>query len=303
MKVLVIHNLQSGYQDGSIYDFIRLYGVDGDEITLRILDGKSKIEDLVAGAEEFDFVVACGGDGTVTAISYALRNSDIPILPYPAGTANLLALNLYMPTEPHALCKLVDEANTIDFDLGEIETSGGKFGFAMIAGCGYDELIMRKAAKSKNLLGPVAYFEAAFTNPNPTVSRFHITVDGKAYTATGIGVLLLNFGKIQSGLKISEYNTPLDGQLDVVILKTKSAIELLPTFFAKAVDRPIEEVRKLGALSVLRGKEVIIDADPAMMIQFDGEVTGVSTPFKARCIPGAARFIVSEEASKEYGGI
>jgi phosphoglucomutase len=52
MKVLVIHNLQSGYQDGSIYDFIRLYGVDGDEITLRVLDGKSKIAALTAGLRE-----------------------------------------------------------------------------------------------------------------------------------------------------------------------------------------------------------------------------------------------------------
>lgn len=127
------------------------------------LTGITPFSELLKDAKDFDFVVACGGDGTIATISYELRNTNIPILPFPAGTANLLAMNLLSPSEPHALTKLADQANTMLFDLGEIECKDSKVGFTMMAGCGYDQLIMSNARRKKRLLGPIAYFEAALT--------------------------------------------------------------------------------------------------------------------------------------------
>ena len=190
MKVLIVHNLLSGYGDGAIYDFIRTYLEDGDEVSIRAFGGNSTFEELLHDAQNFDFVIACGGDGTISAICYALRNTDIPILPFPAGTANLLALNIFSPNEPHALCKLVDEGLTLNFDIGEIETADKTFGFTLMAGCGYDQTIMHGAKKHKHLLGDMAYFEAAFTNPKPQVSHFTITIDGTTVECDGIGVVV-----------------------------------------------------------------------------------------------------------------
>ena len=106
MKALIINNLASGYRDGSIYDFVRSFTEDGDEVCMRSTDGTTSIDDLLDDASDFDVVVASGGDGTVTSVAYALANTGVPLLPYPAGTANLLSLNLAQPNEPHALAKL-----------------------------------------------------------------------------------------------------------------------------------------------------------------------------------------------------
>ena len=91
MKALIINNLASGYRDGSIYDFVRSFTEDGDEVCMRSTDGTTSIDGLLDDASDFDVVVASGGDGTVTSVAYALANTGVPLLPYPAGTANLLS--------------------------------------------------------------------------------------------------------------------------------------------------------------------------------------------------------------------
>lgn len=300
MKVLVIHNIGSGHGAGAVYDFIRSYAEDGDTITLRTFNGITPFERLLEDAREYDFVVASGGDGTIAAVAYALRYSDIPILPFPSGTANLLAMNLSSPNEPHALCKVADQGQTMYFDLGEIETAQGSVGFTIMAGCGYDEIIMRLASQHKQVLGPIAYFHAAFTNPIPPHSHFTLTIDGKRIESAGIGVVFTNFSRIQFDLMVSDMNLPQDGLLDIVIIKTNTAIELLPTLLAKAVDHSGNLANKLGNLEVYRGREVTIEATPEMYMEYDGEPTRMHTPFTVRCLPKAARYIVSEECIQYF---
>lgn len=247
-------------------------------------------------AQNYDFVVASGGDGTVSSVCYELRNTGIPILPFPSGTANLLSLNLLEPNEPHALCKVVDEALTLDFDLGEIENDQGeKRGFAIMAGCGYDEVIMRTATEHKRLLGDAAYVEAAVAHPTPQVSTFTLTVDGEVFESSGIGVVLANFSKLQFDLMVSDANLPRDGKLDLIVLKAKNAFELIPTVMAKVVDHSGAIAKKMGILEIYRGSEIRVEAEPAMLMEYDGEPTVISTPFTARALPQATRFIVTEE--------
>ena len=67
-------------------------------------------------------------------------------MPFPAGTANLLALNLAAPNEPHALAKMLRAGITLDFDMAEIEFraddgESAKKGFGIMAGAGYDAMI------------------------------------------------------------------------------------------------------------------------------------------------------------------
>ena len=272
VKVLVIHNLRSGLRNGAVYDFMRSYAEQGDSVTIRSFGPDTELAPLLEDAAEYDFVVASGGDGTIASVSYELRNTGIPILPFPAGTANLLALNLFEPNESHALCKLVDEALTLDFDMGEIEaTDGSKLGFTIMAGCGYDELIMRNATGNKHLLGDMA-----------------------------IGVVLANFSKIQFDLQVADENLPRDGKLDVVVLKTENAIQLLPTLMAKVFDHTGSLAKKVGGLEIYRGREIRIDAEPAMRIEYDGEPTEVTTPIIARSLPRSVRFVVSDECYKHF---
>lgn len=301
MKLLVINNLASGYREGAIYDFVRSFALDGDEITLRCTDGTTDLRLFLHDAEEYDAVVASGGDGTVSAVTYLLAETGIPVLPFPAGTANLLAMNLASPSEPHALAKMTRAGNLLDFDMGEIELADGeRMGFMIMAGAGYDATIMKGAAAGKKILGPMAYFTSAVANATPQRADFTLTIDGKVVKSSGVGVLIVNFSKIQFDLSVVHENQPRDGAFDVVVLNTKDAFGLLPALMACILDRSGEFPERSDALEIHRGTEITVDADPALLVQYDGEVTNLKTPFTVRMLPKAARLVVSDEAKKIF---
>lgn len=300
MKLLVINNLSSGCGDGSIYDFIRHFVQDGDEVVLRSTSGQTDIRTLLSDAHRFDAVVASGGDGTVTTVAYALAHSGIPILPFPAGTANLLALNLLSPNEPHALAKLVRDGKTLDFDIAELNIEGDTYGFGNIAGAGWDAAIMKSALSSKRFLGPGAYFMAAVENTRPELSHFTITLDDTTIEREGLAVLIINFSKIQFDISLVRNNRPRDGWLDVVILKADNAFQLLPALKEAVFNQNGHYSKRSDIMEVHRAKHVSVVSDPPAEIQYDGEVTNIAKPFSARVLPHAARFIVSDEGYSMY---
>ncbi|MEE0845168.1 MAG: diacylglycerol kinase family protein [Eggerthellaceae bacterium] len=300
MKLLVINNLNSGYGEGAVYDFIRSFTHDGDEVCMRATDGTTEVATMLYDATSFDAVIASGGDGTVAAVSYELAGTGIPILPFPAGTANLLALNLQSPNEPHALAKMVRKGLTLDFDLGEMEVGDRKIGFVIMAGAGYDAAIMRDAKPHKRVWGPMAYFSAALANATPQKSKFHLVLDGEERDTEGLGILLVNFAKLQFDLSVTHENLPRDGWLGVVVLKGKSAFDLIPALIGMVLDRDGAHPDRTDSLEIYYAKEVSVSADPPMEVQFDGETVECTTPFIARILPSATRYYVSEEGFEQF---
>ena len=300
MRLLIVNNTSSGYGDGAIYDYMRMIQSDGDEHCMRYTNGATNVADLVRDAADFDAVVASGGDGTIAAVSYALVNTGIPILPFPAGTGNLLASNLYAPIEPHALAKMTREMKTLDFDIGEIEVAGDRHGFGIMAGAGYDAAIMHDAQPAKKALGAIAYFQAALTNATPQVSRIRLVIDGRTVESEGLGVLLVNFPRIQFEIPLTHGTDARDGSFDIAILKAENAFGLIPAFVEGILDRDGSRPGRSDSIEVHRGREVEVYADPPLDIQYDGEVPGFTTPFRARVLDKAARFIISETALSRY---
>ena len=301
VKLLVVNNLASGYGEGSVYDFVRALTRDGDEVVIRSTDGTTDLRTFLYDAEDFDAVAAAGGDGTVSAVAYLLADTGIPLLPFPAGTANLLAMNLGLPTEPHALTKVARELRTMDFDLGEIALSDGeRYGFSIMAGAGYDAAIMAGAAAAKKVLGPMAYFTSAFANATPQHARLKVTIDGNVVETDGVGVLVVNFSKIQFDLKVVHENLPRDGIFDVVVFHTKDAFGLIPAFINAVLDRTGDFPDRTDAFELYRGSSVKVEADPPLKVQFDGEVTETATPFSVSILPRACTFVVGEECERLF---
>lgn len=301
MKLLVVNNLLSGAGDGSIFDFLRSFAEDGDEVVLRTSDGTTDIRTYLHDADDFDAVVVSGGDGTLSSCSHLLADTGIPVLTLATGTANLMSQNLYLPTEAHALANTVREMRTMDFDLGQLELSdGSRIGFSLIAGAGYDAKIMESAKPIKKAIGQMAYFTSAVANATPQFSDFELTIDGKTVKTSGVGVLIINFALIQFDISVIHNNEPRDGEFDIVILNTKDAFGLIPALFAAVLDRGGDFPDRTGAFEVYRGREVKVVADPPLPIQSDGDSLDLFTPFTAKVLPQAARFIVSEKCQSEY---
>ncbi|MBQ3385810.1 MAG: NAD(+)/NADH kinase [Eggerthellaceae bacterium] len=302
MRLLIINNLASGLHEGAIYDFIRVFAREGDDIELRSTSGVRRIEDMLDGAEAFDAVVASGGDGTLSAVAYGLRYTGVPILPFPAGTANLTADNLDLPNEVHALAKLLREGTAIDFDLGEMVIDGKTIGFTMIAGMGFDAAIMKDAASMKSWLGTWAYYQAAINNAFHPALHFTLDVDGNTVKFNGLGVMGMNFATLQGGIAIAHENRPRDGMLDVALLKAGSAFGLLPALGAAMLDADGAYPDRPGTLEFYRAKELTITCEKPLYVQYDGDVIGNAETCTIRILPSATRYFVPESSLTRFDG-
>lgn len=296
MKLLIIDNLAAGWGEGLIYDFIRIMAADGNELVLRSTDGRTRIEDMLRDAREFDGVVASGGDGTVAAVCSALAYSGVPILPFPAGTANLLAGNLESPSEAHALANIVREGLALDFDMAELEMNGETYRYVIMAGAGFDAKLMKTAAPMKQRLGAFAYYAATVNNALPPVARFTLDLDGEVIERNGVGVLGINFSRLQGGAPILHGNFPRDGMLDIAILTAANAFELIPAIGAAMLDAGGQFPQRTDAVEFQRAREVRITCDPVLEMEYDGEPIGESSKVIMRALPGATRFFLTREA-------
>lgn len=107
-------------------------------------------------AEQVDWVVIAGGDGTIRALIEQLSNNNY--LPYisvfPAGTVNLVAKELLMSGDPYKWAKRVLKGVEVPVYLGR---ANGHV-FLTVTGIGFDSLVVDNVTeKEKKLLNKLAY--------------------------------------------------------------------------------------------------------------------------------------------------
>jgi len=270
LKVLLVNNLKAGRGDSRLYDYVRELNLQGAEVMLRSIGDGRSLEHALRDAEDFDRVVTAGGDGTASAASYILRDSGIPLLPYPAGTANLLAMNLGIPLDPVRCADTTLGGKLARVDLGELNyrrehrPPGGierrssvraqprtRMGFAIMAGAGFDATIMEGAQGLKGQIGAGAYLVAAIQNIEPQMAAITLDLDGKTVETEGSAVLLVNFARIQFDLTVTHDSDAQDGLLEVVVIKAKHVTELLPMVMAALLDRIITYPDRSQAITVV----------------------------------------------------
>ncbi len=252
------------------------------------------ITELPSDFGNFARVAVAGGDGTINTVTEQLRYSQIPLLVIPAGTGNLIAQNLNMPKAPLELAQILVNGTPTPYDLGELEIAGQTLGFTMLAGAGLDAQMIRESETLKDTIGLAAYWVGVFKQLSPQESEFTLELDGHNVVQTqGIGILIANFGMVNFQLPIVTGIDAKDGLLDIVILKGKSALSLLPhvmdSIRSKLGWDPLFENR----LEVYTCRSIKLETKPNMPVQYDGELLeGSHQTLSARVLPGAIHFLV-----------
>jgi diacylglycerol kinase (ATP) len=311
VRILIVNNLRSGQGDSRRYEFIGELSRRGAEVTTRPVDEGHSLVDALSDATAFDTVVAVGGDGTVSSAAYALRETGVPLLAYPAGTANAVALNLGVNPDPARCAEAVFDGSTARVDLGEIvfqrehrpptgierraASRAGEpltMGFVAIAGVGFDAHVMQRASELKAQFGPSAYLLAALQYASPRIAEIELELDGERVETDGSGVLLVNFGRLQFDITVTHESDAQDGMLEVVVIKARHIAELLPAVIASYLDKIVTYPSRSQALDTYHARCVTIRCQPAMHVQSDGEVLPGATPLTCRVLPRAATFVV-----------
>ena len=109
---------------------------------------------LADGAE---VIFVWGGDGTVQRCIDALAGTQAVLAIVPAGTANLLAANLGVPSDIAASVRIGLHGHRRLLDTGSVNGEH----FAVMAGAGFDAAMIKRADRGlKARIGRAAYFYA-----------------------------------------------------------------------------------------------------------------------------------------------
>ena len=301
MRSLIIHNIDAGFGSSAIFEFERELVSRGDECVLRALEVDMPVAEVLTDAEDFDLVVISGGDGTATNALYPLRNRNVPVCVFPSGTANLLFTNLGNAAEPKAIAQACLKMRPTPLDVGELrwidETgTAHKQGFGIMSGMGFDAQIMESARAGKQTLGEAAYFTAVLSHLHPAISDFTITVDGVTHKCSGISCIVANSAIIQGDINVMPGCTMDDGKIDVMLLATTDAFQLLAPIFAGIID-PLGDLIGRPGIERFSGREIRISSSLPLPLQRDGDALGVTvTGYEASCIPSANQVIVDEHS-------
>jgi YegS/Rv2252/BmrU family lipid kinase len=232
-----------------------------------------------------EVAVAFGGDGLISAVAGALKDTDGVVGILPGGRGNDLCRVLGIPRRPVAACSVLASGVERRLDLGE----AGDRTFAGIASCGFDSLVNQIANDTRVVRGSAVYALALLRAlPRFKAAQFEVTLDdGTPREFTGYSVAAANSKQFGGGMLLAPNASLTDGLLDVVIIEDMPKLRFLrlaPTVFNG------RHIRQRG-VDVIRGRELHISASEPFTLYADGEAIA-ELPVTVRVLPGAVRMIV-----------
>jgi diacylglycerol kinase (ATP) len=218
-----------------------------------------------AAAEGADLVFVWGGDGTVQRCLDAVAGTGAAVAILPAGTANLLATNLNIPShDVGAAVRIGLHGDRRVMDTGSV--NGEHFG--VMAGAGFDSRMIAGAGrKMKNRLGQGAYL---YTGARSLVAQrvgATVEVDGRRFFEGRISCVLAgNVGRILGGIEVFPAAQPDDGLLELGVVTAANPLDWMRTL-GRAVAGGAE---RSPFVEVTTGKSFRVRFDRKLPYELDG---------------------------------
>ncbi len=304
MRTLVIYNPVAGQHDvvRSLEEALAYLRTQGHDVTVRRTLGGGDATTFAreAVAEQFDMVIAAGGDGTVGEVVNGLAGTECILGVLPLGTANVWARTLGLPLWSHgrAQTSLLDAAKALlsgevhRIDLGKC----AEHYFILWSGIGFDAEVTRQVEPHREMrrnLGNITYYVAmvalGFTLRG---TRVTIVIDGKAMRQRAFLIVVSNVQLYGGSVMVAPQAQLDDGYLDVYVFKGSNALDAAGQLINVFAGRHLQD----PSIETYRAKTVSIRADKPLPLHIDGEPCGY-TPADITVVPRALRVLMPTSAS------
>ena len=207
--------------------------------------------------------IAWGGDGTVQRSIDTMVGHPGTLAIMPAGTANLLATNLGIPTDLEQAVITGLHGHDRVLDVGRINGEH----FAVMAGTGLDALMIRDADRGlKDRFGRAAYVWTGARHVRHELTPTTVTVDGDPwFDGEASCVLIGNVGTISGGIAAFDDARPDDGKLDLAVVTADGVLQWARTLTRAAVghtDRsPLVRMTTASKIKIVTARELPYELD------------------------------------------
>ena len=295
MKLLFIVNPISGGVDKEPFlkqakSLCSKYGID---FYIFKTTGKDDNKHLLTVLETYkpDRVASVGGDGTTLFSSIVLLNTNIPMGIVPLGSANGMAVELFVNLNPiEALQDILMSEVVGELDMVKVNH---KYYSIHIGDVGVNAQIVEAYEKDENR--GMATYAKYFIEELKHIKPFEIRVDANEETIKEKCVMIgiCNSRKYGTGVPLNLTGNPMDGKFEIVIVKNIDANLLVKAGLSKFDDSFYETQNGI----VISTNKAEIQFNKARLLQLDGEIIGKFKQLEIEVMPGAVKLITTNENS------
>jgi diacylglycerol kinase (ATP) len=247
-----------------------------------------------AAVDGATLLVVVGGDGTVHEVVQGIAGRDgVELALIPRGTGWDFARTHNVPKRLDRALHIAMEGQARAFDLGRAsyaaDGSDHSAWFANMASVGMSGAVAAKANATTKALGAKTSYLLALGVTFARWQNVHlrVRVDSEERDALMEDVIVAVGRYLAGGMKITPDAEPDDALFDVLLIGDVTKTELVRVM--PKIYRGTHLPHPKG--EVLRGSEVVIEADEPLPIQLDGEQPG-TTPTRFEIVPAAIRLRV-----------
>ena len=275
-NVLIIMNFNAGRRQGLKYKKDVL-----DFLIKRCQMFKFiSIEEIESiNVEDFDTIIAMGGDGTVNKILPYIVNTEKILGIIPCGTANLLAAKLGISSNLKKALNIIEKRNIKDIDVLNINENYCALRF----GIGYDSNIILKTPQTlKNKFGYFSYFIAGILFAlRLKQKRYEIRLDKENNSIDATCIIIANAANMYKNIiSVAKNSNPQDGLIDIFILKTDNPILFLIEFI-----RIILNIKRNNNRAIYSQAREINIKNTWLSCHIDGEKKKIKGDIKINILP------------------
>jgi diacylglycerol kinase family enzyme len=233
-----------------------------------------------------DLLFVWGGDGTVQACIDALAGTSAVIAILPAGTANLLAVNMEIPTVILDAVRIGLHGARRKLDTG---TVNGEH-FTVMAGAGFDALMIREAdGGMKDRIGRAAYLWTGAKSLNARPVKAKIELEGRKFYSGQVSCVLIgNVNKVLGGIEAFSGSRPDDGLLELGVVTAKSRLQWTRTLSRVALGK----AEKSPFVETARGTSMKVRFNRKLPYELDGGVRPATKLLRIKIHPASITICV-----------
>ncbi|WP_304508838.1 YegS/Rv2252/BmrU family lipid kinase [Anaerotignum sp.] len=237
--------------------------------------------------DDYDVIVASGGDGTVNIVINAMmsRKMNIPLGIIPSGTANDFATYLgFKSGQVEEACYAIVNTKPVAIDLGLVND---KTYFINVCAGGLLTNVSQTVDKDlKNALGSLSYYLKGVEQlPNFHKIPFRITTSTEVIEEDLYLYMIMNSAGTGGFTKLSPESSIQDGLFEFLAIRARSLIELSPIFLKMLTGEHINDKKNMLYIRDNYFKvECLKDDFKIMDSTVDGEM-GPTMPFELKVVP------------------
>ncbi len=215
-------------------------------------------------------VIAAGGDGTIAEVASGLVGSDVPMGVIPLGTANVLACELGLPTNPRMIAHSLAAGRTRTLWPGLATGAGESRLFVQMLGAGFDASVVHSLSLTlKRWLGRGAYvWQTLRELPRYDFPPIALRVDGQDHQAAGV---IVTKGRLYGGnYELAPDARPTEPGFSVVLFQQGG----LGRALGYAMALPLGRLATAPGVMHLRGRRIDLIGNHRTPLQADGDQAG-----------------------------